>query len=222
MRGPLLSPKSTHNPAMFANREQAARQLVARLQPYDGVYPLVLAIPRGGVPMGKIVADALGGELDVVLVHKLGAPGNPELAIGAVSEHGAVFPHELARAVGTREDYIRREAEKQLQTLRERRQKYTPDREAVSPEGRTVIIVDDGVATGATMTAALRTVQEAGPERLIVAIGVAPPGTVRALQATADEVVCLATPRQFVAVGQAFAEFGPVTDEEVVAALRAS
>ena len=205
---------------MFANREEAARQLAERLQSYKGTNPLVLAIPRGGVPMGKIVADALGGELEVVLVHKLGAPGNPELAIGAVSEQGEVFTHDTARAVGASRDYIQREAEKQLKTLKERREKYTPDRGLISAEGRTVIVVDDGVATGSTMEAALRTVQEAGPSRLIVAIGVAPPDTVKTLQDEVDEVVCLETPRQFVAVGQAFAEFGQVTDRDVIAALR--
>ena len=205
---------------MFANREQAARQLTERLQAYAGTHPLVLAIPRGGVPMGNIVADALGGELDVVLVHKLGAPGNPELAIGAVSEHGTVFPRTLAQSAGSQEDYIRREAERQLQTLRRRRETYTPDREAVSPEGRTVIIVDDGVATGATMTAALQTVRQEQPRRLIAAMGVAPPKAVEALRTKADEVVCLETPRAFTAVGQAFAEFDEVTDAAVIEALR--
>jgi hypothetical protein len=205
---------------MFANREQAARQLAERLQSYAGTHPLVLAIPRGGVPMGKIVADALGGELDVVLVHKLGAPGNPELAIGAVSEHGTVFIHEQAQAVGAQEDYVRREAETQRQILQRRRKTYTPGREAISPEGRTVIVVDDGGATGATMTAALHTVRQEQPRHLVAAMGVAPPKTVEALRAEADAVVCLETPRGFTAVGQAFVEFGEVTDAAVIEALR--
>lgn len=204
----------------FANRTQAAQQLVERLQAYAGTQPLVLAIPRGGVPMGKIVAEALGGKLDIVLVHKLGAPRNPELAIGGVTEHGEIFIHEMARAVGASEKYIRREAERQLRTLKERREKYTPNRGPISPKGRTVIVVDDGVATGATMVAALRTIREADPSRLIVAVGIAPLDTVTSLQEAADEVVCLETPRQFAAVGQAFAEFGPVTDETVIATLR--
>ena len=170
--------------------------------------------------MGKIVADALDGELDVVLVHKLGAPGNPELAIGAVSERGEVFLHDNARRVGVSQGYVDREAETQLQTLRERRERYTPERGAIRPEGRTVIVVDDGVATGSTMKAALQTVRQAGPDRLIVAIAVAPEDTVKSLRAQADEVICLQVPRVFVAVGQAFMEFGPVTDDEAIEMLR--
>jgi predicted phosphoribosyltransferase len=172
--------------------------------------------------MGKVVAEALGGELDVVLVHKLGAPGNPELAVGAVSENGEVFTNENARALDISRDYIEREAQKQLQVLQARREQYTPDRGPVSPTGRTAIVVDDGVATGSTMVAALRTVREADPDRLIVAIAVAPADTVTALREEADEVVCLKVPQSFVAVGQAFREFDPVTDEEAIAVLQSA
>ncbi len=207
---------------MFANRAQAARQLAERLQAYAGTHPLVLAIPRGGVPMGTVIANALGGELDVVLVHKLGAPGNPELAIGAVSEEGTVLTHPTAQALDVGSVYLRREAARQLRVLRERRKKYTPERTAISPAGRTVIVVDDGVATGSTMAAALQTVREEHPDTLVVAIAVAPADTVATLREQADEVVCLEVPDQFAAVGQAFAEFGQVTDEDVVAALQSS
>lgn len=203
---------------MFTNREQAAHQLAQHLEKFKGENPLVLAIPRGGVPMGKIIAEALEGELDVVLVHKLGAPGNPELAIGSVSETGEVFTNENAEAVSVSQDYIDQEAEKQLRVLKERREKYTPDRGAISPEGRTVIVVDDGVATGATMDAALQTVREAGPDTLVVAIAVAPQETLEDLRDKADEVVCLEVPEQFLAVGQAFVGVESVTDEEAIAA----
>jgi predicted phosphoribosyltransferase len=205
---------------MFANREHAAQQLAERLETVVGDRPLVLAIPRGGVPMGKVIAEALGGELDAVLVHKLGAPGNPELAVGAVSEQGDVLVRETARALGVDQDYIDREAKTQLKQLRARRRMYTPDRGPISPAGRTVIVVDDGVATGSTMEAALRAVRKASPATLIVATAVAPADTVATLREWADEVVCLETPARFVAVGQVFVEFEPVADEEVTAALR--
>ena len=207
---------------MFQNRTQAAQRLAHRLKEYADEKPLVLAIPRGAVPMGRIIADTLYGDLDVVLVHKLGAPGNPELAIGAVSEDGHVFVGENARRIGVSQSYIEREAERQRRVLTERREAYTPDRERFDPEGRTVIVVDDGVATGATMIAALDAVRRADPKRLIVAVGVAPQSTLNQLREGADEVVCLEVPDLFVAVGQAFREFGPVTDEDVIRILRSA
>lgn len=205
---------------MFQNRTEAAQRLAQHLKPYKDETPLVLAIPRGAVPMGRIIADALYGDLDVVLVHKLGAPGNPELAIGAVSEDGHVFVGENARRIGVSQDYIEREADRRRQVLLERRKTYTPQRERFAPEGRTVIVVDDGVATGATMGAALDAVRRAAPERLVVAVAVAPQSTLTRLRDMADEVVCLEVPEMFVAVGQAFREFGPVSDEDVIRILR--
>ena len=207
---------------MFQNRTQAAQRLAQRLKSYAEENPLVLAIPRGAVPMGRIIADALYGDLDVVLVHKLGAPGNPELAIGAVSEDGHVFVGENARRIGVSQDYIEREADRQHQVLKERREAYTPERERFDPEGRTVIVVDDGVATGATMMAALDAVRRAEPKHLIVAVGVAPQSTLNQIREAADEVICLEVPEMFVAVGQAFREFGPVTDEDVIRILRSA
>lgn len=205
---------------MFTNRKQAAHRLVEHLEKYRGQRPLVLAIPRGAVPMGKIIADALDGELDVVLVHKLGAPGEPELAIGAVGESGHVFTGENAERLGVSQDYIDREAENQLQVLKQRRETYTPEREPVDPAGRTVIVVDDGVATGATMIAALRTIREAKPERLVAAVAVAPTASLQKLRKHADEVICLEVPEVFMAVGQAFMEFESVSDEDAIRILQ--
>lgn len=204
---------------MFKDRADAAGQLVERLRHLKGEHPLVLAIPRGAVPMAKHIADALGGELDVVLVHKLGAPGNPEYAIGAVSEDGTVQLSEHGRRLCS-EDYLEHEVDAQLRTLRERRQLYTPVRPPVDPTGRVVIVVDDGSATGATMIAALQTLRQRQPSRLIAALGVAPPDTLRRIEVEADEVICLLTPSLFYAVGQYFSDFRQVGDAEVVELLR--
>jgi predicted phosphoribosyltransferase len=206
---------------IFANRESAARQLVERLAALRGSHPLVLAIPRGAVPMAALIAEALDGELDVVLVRKLGAPGNPELAVGAVAESGEIAVSDVARQLGVPEEYLEREAQRQLAVLRERRRRYTPDGRPADPAGRTVVIVDDGLATGATMMAALELVRRRAPRRLVAAAAVAPPQTLARLRGLADEVVCLAAPPSFRAVGEFFADFSQVSDEEVEAALEA-
>lgn len=205
---------------LFRNREQVAHLLVEKLTQYRGQTPLVLAIPRGAVPMARIIADALGGEVDVVLVHKLGAPGNPEFAIGSVSETGDVYTSDDARAMGISQDYIAREVQAQRETLRHRRAIYTPTRSCIEPFNRIVIIVDDGIATGATMIAALRSIRANKPAKLIAAVGVAPPDTLERIAKVAEEVVCLATPPNFYAVGQFFQDFSQVSDEEVMAILK--
>ena len=202
---------------MFASREQAAERIAEQLARYRGQHPLVLAIPRGGVPMGRVVADALGGELDVVLVHKLGAPGNPEFAIGSVDESGKVVLSPAAQALHMDEDYVARESARQLERLRERRLRY--GRAPVDARGRLCIVVDDGVATGATLIAALRALRAQGPRRLIAAIGVAPAETVARLEKEVDELVCLAAPAVFYAVSQFFADFAQVSDDEVITLL---
>lgn len=205
----------------FLDRAEAARALAAALATYKGSHPLVLGIPRGSVPMARIIADDLDGELDVVLVRKLGAPDNPEVAIGAVDEHGSILLNENAALAGASEAYVQREAREQLALIRERRTRYG----AGSPmdlNGRTVIVLDDGLATGATMESALRAVRQRHPARLVCAVPVAAPGSLASIRRIADEVVCLATPTPFRAVGLYYYDFTAVSDEEVARALKRS
>ena len=166
--------------------------------------------------MGKIISDALGGELDVVLVHKLGAPRNPELAIGSIDETGAVYLDEEMRDFWT-EPYLVAEQAAQLQQLRQRRHLYGPP---VDANGRAVIVLDDGIATGSTMIAALRAVRARQPERLVAATAVAAPEALRAVGREADEVVCVEEPARLYAIGRYFNDFSQVSDEEVTALLR--
>jgi predicted phosphoribosyltransferase len=201
----------------FKNRQEAARFLAERLAHYKGQDPLVLGIPRGAVPMAKIIADALEGEMDVVLVHKLRAPGQPELAIGSVDETGQLY---LGRhAYGIDEEYIEAEKKVQLELLRRRRLLYTPVHPPVDPAGRIAIVVDNGIATGASMIAALRATRAKQPKKLTAAAAVAPYESLLQIRHLADEVVCLEVPEGFYAVGQYFEEFSQVTDEEVTAIL---
>jgi putative phosphoribosyl transferase len=206
---------------LFENRAQAARLLGAKLAAYRGRNPLVLGVPRGAVPMATIIADGLGGDVDVVLVHKLGAPGQPELAIGSVDENGHVYLSEFVGELGVSDDYIDREIKVQVEALQRRRRLYTPIRPPLDPAGRVVIIVDDGIATGSSIIAALRAVREKKPTQLIAATAVAPPETVERLQREADDIVCLASPSIFFAIGAFFGDFSQVSDEEVMKVLRA-
>ena len=204
---------------LFENREHAGRLLARRLSArYKNKNALVLAIPRGAIRMAEIIADALGGELDVVLVHKLGAPGQPELAIGAVDEAGNVFLSGYGLDIDR--DYIETEKQAQLAVLRKRRARYTPSRGAIDPHDRIVVVVDDGIATGSTMTAALRAVRRSKPKKLIGAVAVASASAARAMSREADDIVCLNVPAEFYAVGQFFNDFSQVSDEEVVEILQ--
>ena len=206
----------------FRNRIEAAHRLAERLHAYKGKNPLVLAIPRGAVPMARLLADVLGGELDVVLVRKLGAPMNPELAVGSVDESGWAYVADYAASAGADAAYIEAEKQRQLEVLRQRRAQYTAARSSIDPAGRIVIVVDDGLATGATMISALHALRARKPARLIAAVPVSPPDTLRKVEKLADETVCLEAPEYFMAVGQFYAEFPQVEDEEVIALLRAA
>jgi putative phosphoribosyl transferase len=201
----------------FKNREEAARLLADRLAGYRGQHPLVLGVPRGAVPMARVIADALDGDLDVVLVRKLRAPGQPELAIGAVDESGTILKGHYFDIAS--EAYLREEVRTQSGILRMRREQYTRARAPVDPAGRIAIIVDDGIATGSSMLSAIRSVRARGPRKIVVAIGVAPHASLAPMEREADEIVCLETPADFYAVGQFFEDFSEVTDDMVVAAL---
>lgn len=205
---------------MFHDRDDAARQLADKLMEYRGKNPLVLAIPRGAVSMAKLIAQRLEGELDVVLVRKLRAPGQAELAIGSVDESGWTYIADFAGVYGADSRYIESEKQDQLQTIRQRRAQYTPVRAPIDPAGRIVIVIDDGLATGATMISALHGLRAKHPAKLICAVPVSPPETLRKVRDLADEVVCLEAPPYFQAVGQFYRHFYQVSDEEVMEMLK--
>jgi putative phosphoribosyl transferase len=205
---------------MFADRIDAAEQLARALEHHAGEHPLVLAIPRGALPMGAILADRLHGELDVVMVRKLGAPGWPEYAVGAVDETGWAYTSPYAAGAGATREYLEQEKRAQMQEMRRRRALYTPGRPPIDAAGRTVIVVDDGLATGATMLAALHAVRQRKPARLVCAVPVASSDALELVRPHADEVVCLSVPAGFAAVGQFYRAFPQVEDTEAISLLR--
>lgn len=207
---------------MFADRIDAAVRLVHALRDYRDRNALVLAIPRGAVPMGAVLARQLHAQLDVVLVRKLRAPGAPEYAVGAIDETGWAYVAPYAEAAGATPEYLEQEKRTRLTELRRRRSLYSAGRTAIDPAGRIVIVVDDGLATGATMIAALHSVRARRPARLVCAVPVAAPESLEQVRAYADEVVCLQAPPGFAAVGQFYTAFPQVEDEEVAALLRPS
>ncbi|HUL56286.1 MAG TPA: phosphoribosyltransferase family protein [Usitatibacter sp.] len=199
----------------FDDRIDAARQLADVLREYRGRRPLILAIPRGAVPMGAELARQLDGDLDVVLVRKMGAPGNPELAIGAVDETGWSYVTDFAEEVGANPRYVDEERREQRELLAARRARYTPNRHPFDPAGRIAIVVDDGMATGSTMIAALHSVRAHNPSRLVCAVPVAASSCLAKVRPYADELVCLEHPVEFGAVGMFYRNFDAVSDEEV-------
>jgi predicted phosphoribosyltransferase len=204
-------------PQRFRNRTDAGRQLAEKLAAYanrpDG---LVLALPRGGVPVGCEVARALGAPLDVFLVRKLGVPGYEELAIGAVATGGVrVLNDEIVRGLGISDHEIDAAAARELQELARRERLYRGDRAPPDVAGRTVILVDDGLATGATMRAAIRASRQQQPARIVVAVPTASTDTSETLKTEADDVVCAMTPEPFFAVGHWYEDFTQTTDDEV-------
>jgi predicted phosphoribosyltransferase len=204
----------------FKNRKEAAYLLAERLEGYRGQTPLVLAIPRGGVVMGYIIANALGGELDVVLVHKLRDPNNLQLAIGAVDEVGHVHLSQNALAARISEEYIETEKQVQMEVLHWRRAMYTGVRPPTSRSNRIVIVVDDGIVTGVSMSAALHTVRASSPARLIAAVAVVSYETVQLVEQLADEFVYLEVGEMSNGrIGKFFQNFAPVLDSDVIALL---
>lgn len=206
----------------FRNREDAAQRLVERLERYRGQQPLVLGIPRGGMPMARLIADRLGGDLDVMLVHKLRAPFQPELAVGSIDEAGRVYMAPFAEDLALDAQELEAEQRAQLALLRRRRERYTAAHPRVGAANRTVILVDDGLATGSTAIAAVRAARAERAARVVVAVGVAPPATLSRLRQEADDVVCLHAPAAFGAVGEFFDDFSEVTDDDVVEILKAT
>jgi predicted phosphoribosyltransferase len=204
------------------DRAEAGELLARELVQWRGKRPLIVAIPRGAVPMGKIIAERLDGELDVVLTRKLHAPGNPEFAVGAVDETGWTYIADYAESAGATPSYLEHEIAAELETIRRRRAWYTPDRAPIDAAGRAVIVVDDGLATGATMIAALHAMRARGAQQLVCAVPVASTEAVAKVRAYADEVVCLQTPAFFHAVGQFYRSFPQVGDDEVIALLVAA
>ena len=207
---------------MFKDRLEAAHQLSKALAKYHGQNPLVLAIPRGAVPMGAWMAQELNGQLDVVLVRKLRAPFDPEVAIGAVDESGLAYLSPYAATLGLDPQYVKDEIKLQMKTIKARRKQYSLTRAPVEVKGRVVIVVDDGLATGATMMSALKATREKQPRHLVFAIPVASPDALAKVKPLADETVCLSAPKDFMAVAQFYRQFPQVDDEQVMAFLQAS
>ena len=205
---------------MFDDRTEAGELLARALTKWRGSRPLVVAIPRGAVPMARIVAERLDGDLDVVLTRKLGAPGNPEFAIGAVDETGWTYLADYAESAGATREYIEQEVAAQLETMHRRRAQYTPARSPLDPAGRVVIVVDDGLATGATMVTALHAMRGKKARHLVCAVPVASPEAIERVRPHADEVVTLHAPPAFYAISQFYRSFPQIEDDVVVAILR--
>jgi putative phosphoribosyl transferase len=208
---------------MFLDREDAAYQLAAALKGRDLHDPLVLAIPRGGVVIGAVLALELGAELDVVLSRKLRAPLQPELAVGAVAENGGIFLNREAQQSSTlTKDYLTEERRHQLAEIARRRKLFRQVRPPAPIAGRSVIVTDDGIATGSTMIAALQVLMEQNPRELIAAVPVASPERLNEISRWCDEVICLLSPEAFCAIGQFYADFSQVEDQTAINLLRAA
>lgn len=205
------------------DRRQAGRMLASRLKRFSELNPLILALPRGGVPVAFEVAKELDAELDLLMVRKLGAPGYAELGIGAVVD-GAhpqlVLNEQVVRQLAPSLNYIRAEMRRQLAEIERRREHYLSGRQPVEVTGRTVIMIDDGIATGGTVRAALRGIRKNNPKYLVLAVPVAPRDSVAALRGECDELVCLLMPEPFHAVGLHYADFTQTEDEEVTDLLK--
>ena len=200
----------------FADREDAGKRLASALTRFKSKDTLVLAIPRGGVVVGFEISKALGVPLDIIVPRKIGAPENPELAIGAVTEDGTTILNErLVNDLGVSEDFIKEESERQRVEIERRLESYRGDAPYPSLKNRVVIIVDDGIATGYTMKAALASVRKKGAKAVVIAIPVGPPSTIKELEKVTDHVICLYTPEEFYAIAEFYEDFSQTNDEEV-------
>ena len=209
---------------IFSDRADAGRQLAAAVKAKAYADPVVLALPRGGVPVALEVARAIAAPLDLVLVRKIGVDFQPELAAAAVvngDQPEIVVNEDVVEAARVSQDYLDTQVEKQLAEIAKRRQLYLKDRVRAAIEGRTAIVVDDGIATGASIRAALRAMRAKNPARLVLAVPVAPAETLAVLREEVDDIVCLATPEPFYAIGAHYVDFRQVPDDEVVAMLAA-
>jgi putative phosphoribosyl transferase len=207
----------------FENRVEAGRLLGARLAELHLANPVVLALPRGGVPVALEVARALDAPLDLLLVRKIGVPWQPELAVAAVmdgAEPVVVVERHIQAETGVKREYIEQRAKEELAEIERRRRTYLADRAPVPVAARTAIVVDDGIATGTTMRAALKGLRRRNPARLVLAVPVAPPDTIDELRQEVDDVVCLAQPSFFGAIGYFYRDFHQLSDDEVITLMR--
>ena len=206
--------------AFFVDRVDAGKRLASALKNFSAEKGIVLAIPRGGVVVGYVIAKTLNLPLDVIIPRKIGAPDNPELAIGAVAEDGtAILDQNLIKYLGVSREYVVEETERQKQEIRRRLKLYRQDTSYPDLKGLDVIVVDDGIATGSTMKAALASVKNRGAASITVAVPVGPPSTIEELEKMADRVVCIYTPEFFQAIGEFYRDFNQTSDEEVIGLL---
>jgi putative phosphoribosyl transferase len=208
---------------VIRDRSEAGEKLAARLQHYRDAKPVVLALPRGGVPVGFEIAVALNAPLDLLFVRKIGVPWQPELAAAAVAEVGGpemVRNEQVIRLADVPEEYLTEQAARELDEITRRRSLYRGGKPVIDVAGRTAIVVDDGIATGATVRAALRALRRAQPARIVLAVPVAPEETIKELANEADEICCLETPANFGAISQFYKSFRQTSDEEVIDLLR--
>jgi putative phosphoribosyl transferase len=204
----------------FQDRTEAGEFLAEELRERGVDADLVLAIPRGGLPLGRAVADELDAPLDVVVAKKIGAPGNPEYAIGAVASDGSVWRNEEAiRGTRSDDEYFQEQRERKAAEARQKVDRYRGGRSEPNLAGKTVVVVDDGVATGSTVRACLAKLRDSDADRVVLAVPVGPPSSIAELEEGIDEVVCLETPGSFMGVGQFYRNFGQVSDEEAMAYL---
>ena len=205
----------------FRDRRDAGEQLAARLASYASESPVVVGLPRGGVVVAAVVADALGAPLDVIVVRKLGVPSQPELGMGAVGEDEVIVRTEaVIQAAGVSPDQFDAVVARERDEVMRRAEQFRGDRPPVSLAGRTVIVVDDGIATGGTARAALEVARAHGARRVVLAVPVAPPDTLHELASVADEMVCLDAPRWFQAVGFHYTDFTQTSDADVIELLQ--